>query len=188
MKKIKDFEKVEEAKDFKQIEPGPKLVKIVEVNDIEEKEYLEIKVDIASGELKGDFNRRKEQFGDWPQQGILRRSYKPQALPFFKRFVVAVEKSNDGFKFDFDEQKLVGKLFIANFGIEEYDNGEEIKESIKIQEARSIQSYKEGKIQIPKPKTLPQKDHEKYISNTNHKTNDPDSLSGMDIDSEDLPF
>ena len=181
MKKINDFEKVEEAQDFPKIQPGPQIVKIVAVEDMVDKEYLKIDVDIAHGDLKGEFSRRKEQFknDEWPNMGVLRRSYKPQALPFFKRFIVAVEKSNDGFKFDFDEQKLVGKFFVANFGIEEYDNGEEIKESIKIQEARSIQSYKEGKIQPPKEKRLDKKIHEKYESS---QTELPS------IDDEDLPF
>lgn len=183
MKKIDGFEKVEEAKDFAQISPGPQIVKIVAVEDKVDKEYLKIDVDIAQGEMKGEFQRRKDQFNadNWPNMGVLRRSYKPNALPFFKRFVVAVEKSNDGFKFDFDEQKLVGKYFVANFGIEEYDNGEEVKETVKIQEARSIQSFKDGKVKPPKEQRLDKKVHEKYEGSSS--ANDMPSA-----DETDFPF
>lgn len=184
MRKIEDFDKVKEATNFPKLEPGPQIVKIVEVIDVEDKEYLQVHVEIAHGDLKGEFQRQKEAFGadEWPAQGILRRSYKKKALPFFKRFIVAVEKSNEDFKFDFDEQKLVGRYFVANYGIEEYDNGTEIKESIKIQEARSVKSLKEGNIEIPKPKRLSKKEHDKYARKPEQ------AVPGIDISEDDLPF
>ena len=183
MKKIKDFDQVQEATAFPKLEPGPQIVQIIAVEDVLDREFLKIYFDIAHGDLKGEFNRLKEQFGDWPAQGTTYRSYKQKALPFFKRFVVAVEKSNPDFKFDFDEQKLVGKYFVANFGIEEYDNGEEIKTSVKMLEARSIPSYKEGKVEPPKPKLVDNATREKYAVGG---TIEPDP--NIVVDDDDLPF
>lgn len=183
MKTIKDFDQVQEATEFPKVEPGPQIVQILSVEDVLDKEYLKIEFDIAHGDLKGEFKRLQEQFGDWPAQGTTYRSYKQKALPFFKKFIVAVEKSNSGFKFDFDEQKLVGKYFVANFGLEEYDNGEEIKTSIKMQEARSIPAYKEGNIEAPKPKLVSEEVRQKYAtSGTIHP--DPEII----VPDDDLPF
>lgn len=185
MKKIEDFNEVQEAQDFKNVQPGPKVVKIVEVEDKEDKEYLKIAFDIAKGDMKGHFAEMKKNMGlsDWPIQGNTIKSYKKKALPFFKRFITAVEKSNEGYKFDFDEQKLVGKYFVANFGEEEYDNGSEIKTTVRMQEARSLQSLKDGKIQIPKKKTLSKEEHAKYEKQS---TQQNQKIEVPDLD--DLPF
>lgn len=173
MRKIENFEEVQELKD-QRLEEGPQIVVIKKVEDVTEKEYLRIEFDIANGDLKGMFESMSEQTGVWSNTGTLYKSYKQSALPYFKRFIVAVEKSNDNFKFDFDEQKLVGKYFVINYGIEEYEKDGEIKEGLKPVEARSIQSFKEGKIEVPKPKRL---------ERTNVQTNKTE----VEID-EDLPF
>ena len=47
------------------------------------------------------------------------RSYKTNALPFFKGFITAVEKTNPGYTWDWDEKKLIGKNVIAVFGEED---------------------------------------------------------------------
>lgn len=166
MRKIDNFEQVSEADERVSLEPGPKVCSVRKVTDVQEKEYLKIEFDITeAGPHKGTFERISNNIGEWPNQGILYRSYKTSALPYFKRFIVAIEKSNPGFKFDFNEQNLVSKVFVANFGIEEYDNGSEIKESLKVQEARSVQSLQDGKVQPPAPKRLPQSNHDKYKGN-----------------------
>lgn len=178
MRKIDNFEQVEEVKQLPRVEEGPYVAKIVKVEDFEDRQYLRIEFDIEQGDAKGSFKSLSDNIGQWPAQGVLYRSYKQNALPYFKRFIVAVEKSNSDYKFNFDEQTLVNKLFVANFGIEEYDNGTEIKESLKVQEARSIQSLKDGKIQTPKAKRLSQSEHDKYKS----------TQSMPEIPDSDLPF
>jgi len=168
MRKIDNFEQVSEVTERPNLEPGPKVSTILKVTDVPEKEYLKIEFDITEkGPHHRTYTNISNAIGEWPNQGIIYRSYKPSALPYFKRFIVAVEKSNSGYKFDFDEQSLVNKVFVANFGIEEYDTGNEIKETIKVQEARSLQSLDEGKVQPPAPKRLPQSDHDKYQGNAN---------------------
>lgn len=135
------------ASDFAQLKVAPYIVKIVDVEDNASKEYLKIFIDIADGELKGEFARQEEQFGAWPAQGIGYRSYKDSAMDFFTAFIVAVEKSNKGFIFNWDDPKcLKGKYFVANYGEEEYMKDNEIKTSVKIREYRSIESLKSGKI------------------------------------------
>ena len=57
--------------------------------------------------------------------------------------------SNEGFKWDWDETKLVGKLFGGVFGEEEYEAG---KFATKLKFIRSTEKIEEAK--VPKVKTL----------------------------------
>lgn len=175
MKKIEGFEAVEEVLSNDNLEPGPHVVEIKKVEDNVDREYLRVEFDISRGDHKGKFAEMEKNTGTWPNMGVLYKSYKPKALPYFKRFIVAVEKSNDNFKFDFDEQKLVGKLFVANYGIEEWLDGNEVRESLKPVEARSLQAFKEGNIEVPKPKRI-----EKEV--------DTHTEPSVKIEDDDLPF
>lgn len=159
MRKIENWEEIKNGIDevvtFENLEAGQYPCKILEVQDVEDKEYLMIKFDIVKGDFAGIFKKQEEQFGKFPSQGIMYWSYKASAQKFYASKITAVEKSNDGYKYKlFEEQKLVGKYFVANFGEEEYLDGNELKVSLKVQEVRSAIAYKEGKIKTPKRKTL----------------------------------
>ena len=155
MKPIKDYDLINEAGDFKRLPAGIYLAKITDVQDKADREYLEIRCEIAKGEYEG-------YFGALVAAGLRDssthiRSYKTSALPFFKAFITAVEKSNPGYKWDWDERKLIGKYAIAVFGEEEYlDKDGNVKVSVKLQEYRSIEAYKEGKVKVPPLKKLPE--------------------------------
>lgn len=154
MKQINNWEELKADEGFKSVKPGPYIVKIVEVEDVASSEYLKIKFDIAEGELKGEYARQQETFGNWPNQATIYKSYKDSCGQYFKRFITAVEKSNPGYVWDWDERKLVGKLFVANFGEEEDDYNGEFKIKLKVREERSIEAFKNGDIKVPKLKKL----------------------------------
>ena len=124
MKRV-DITNVQEAGEFKQMPAGPYVCIIRNVEDDEDKEYLRIHYDIAAGEYKGHFDELRANHPDWSTVGSYVRSYKPNALPFFKRFCSAVSKSNGNFVFDggsvnCDEKSLIGKRIGINFQDEEY--------------------------------------------------------------------
>ena len=154
MKKF-NLEEVEVREEGLTLEPGQYLCEIIRVEDVPEKEYLKIGFDIIDGEFKNFISLIHARTGKWPNMGILYKSYKQSALSYFKRFIVAVEKSNADYSFNFDEQTLLHKKFVGNFGIEEWltDEGE-VRESVKLDEARSVESWKAGKIKTPQPKRL----------------------------------
>ena len=182
MKKIENWKEIKEQGtedvSFVNLEPGQYVAVIKEVIDVVEKEYLKIKFDIIYPEKYKDFfYQQMEKFGEWPSQGYLYRSYKETAQRFFTSFIIAVEKSNDNFTWNFDETKLVGKKFVANFGEEEYENQEgDIKVSLKCREVRSTKAYKEGKVKDLKFKALPGRE----------RTEDPQT--NLDEVDESLPF
>lgn len=160
MKVVQNWSDVKEAGESRPIPRGIYICKVEDATDVGEKEYLKVKFDIAdvadpaNQEFIGEMGSRNEQFKSWPNVGTITKSYKKSALPFFKAFITAIEKSNPGFIWRWDETTLKGKLFVAVFGEEEWWNGEEIRVNCKVQEVRSIPAYKEGNIKLPELKKM----------------------------------
>lgn len=175
MKKIDNFDLINEAGEFRRLPAGIYGVVITDVVDKPEDEYLEVYCDITKGEYK-DYFKTLVQNG-LPDRSKHIRSYKTNALPFFKAFITAVEKTNNGFKWDWDEKKLIGKNAIAVVGEEEYlDKNGEVKIGSKIVEFRSLEAYKSGKIVVPALKKLPE------------NTIAAPTTTTVDVTDDELPF
>lgn len=159
MKPIENYDLVNEAGEFKRVPPGAYGVVITNVIDNPEREYLEVYCDITKGEYANYFKSLVES--GMKDSSLHIRSYKTKALPFFKAFITAIEKTNPGYKWDWDEKKLIGKKVIAVFGEEEYrDNQGNIRIASRVVEYRSYDAYKEGRIKIPELKKLPESSEE----------------------------
>ena len=71
----------------------------------------------------------------------------------FKRFITSVEKSNQGYIWNWDERSLINKMFGGVFGREEYkDENEEYRFVVKCRYANSIDRIRSGNFTIPKDK------------------------------------
>ena len=92
MKPIEGYDLVTEAGELLKLPAGPQACKIIEVIDVPEKEYLDVYFDIVEGKYKGYFATLQANTGK--NYGRITRSYKANALPFFKAFITAVTKSN----------------------------------------------------------------------------------------------
>lgn len=164
---------------FEQLQEGPIFVKIVSAVDVPEKEYLKLELETKSGYGKQYY----VQFNKWPNALTKYVSYKDSAISFFKASITAIEKSNAGFVFNFDERTLVGKYVYANLGYEEYMNDSGIvDQALKCVELRSKEAYDAGKIKTPKLK--------KYTGGNNFG-NTPQrqqNTPSIDINESDLPF
>lgn len=182
--KPKGYDEVEESEVVSGggLEVGIYPVQIKCVKDVSDKEYLEIQFDIVKDKkYAGYFAKLKENLDieNWPNQGIYRASYKETATKFFKAFITAVQKSNQGYVWNWNEQSLVGKYFVAVFGQEEYEYEGEVKVSVKIREPRSIEAWQKGEIKIPELKKLKKKETQV----------DPfAALATQPISDADLPF
>ena len=139
---------------------GPQVCRILKVEDVEEKEYLKIYFDIISGDFKGYFTTLYDRIGEFPNQGVVIRSYKSTAYSMLKSFVIALEKSNTLYDFEksgFDFNSFVNKQMVVLFAEEEIpylDDQGKIKIVVKPREVRSIAALKEGKIKVPDLKKL----------------------------------
>lgn len=149
MEKILNWDSVETAGESKPLKPGVYGLVIKKVANRPEAECLDVWVDITKGEFEGYFERVGNDAGKYI------RSYKEKALPFFKAFITAVEKSNSGYVWDWDETKLVGKNIIGEFGEEEYVSKEgERKTIVKCRNFRSLEAFRDGKCKVPELKKL----------------------------------
>jgi len=144
------------------------------------KEFLKIGFDIAEGKYK-DFYQKKlandtrenpKWSGIWT---VFTEGYEPNTTNSkFKGLITSIEASNEGFSFDFDEQKLVNKKVGLVFREEEFEGFDgEIKTATKPFRACVYDKTEEAK--IPNKKTL----------STKSEAND-DFVTISDND--DLPF
>lgn len=130
---------------------------IKNVTDYPVDEYIKVDFDINEGEHKGMFSRIAENMTDWPYDASDRRYYRARALPFFKAFITAVEKSNPGYSFkgtNGDFAQLKGKIVVvvfADYEIPVPDEANDFKPKVraKFKEFRSLQAKEEGKIKVP---------------------------------------
>lgn len=180
MKKFENWDKVE-AKipgEFETLKPGGYICKILQVKAEENdgtKSYdtlLRIFFDIAEGEYKDyfkkQFERRKEQNPDAKWPGMYYQPVKADDLGYFKGFITAIEKSNPGYKWNWDEKTLVGKLFGGIFGEEEYEgNDGSIKTKVRCRFIRSVDTVRSGDFKIPELKPLKLKNTSSYTSTEN---------------------
>lgn len=150
-----DWNNVQEAQDFPSLPVGGYVCGIVRVEDLPEKEYLRVEYDIADGQYKNFYRNQQQRNPDWHWGGVLIRSYKEKALPFFKAFLTSVEKSNSGYKFNNDEKTLVRKLVGLVLGEEEYtkNNGDTGKR-LYVASVHSVDAIKKGDFKVPELKKL----------------------------------
>lgn len=133
--------------------PTAEIVRIYSVKDIAEYKRLEITFDIHEGQDRGLFDRcsKERNNGKWWYQGKYSVSYDDKYMQSFKAFITALEDSNPGFKFDGDENKLVGLVGCCVFGeVEETMKDGTNLVLVKPRWFRSVQAYREGKIELPK--------------------------------------
>lgn len=159
MKRINNWENIKENNGFEKLPVGGYIIKILNVQDVSDKEYLKVSFDIAEGDHKGFFKKQYDEDSradkKWPNAGSFVRSYKSTAESMFKGFANAIENSNKGFKFDFDEKKLVGKQVGIVVGLEEYvtQNGA-VRERTYVSAVRSVDTIKKGDFKVPELKKL----------------------------------
>lgn len=129
---------------------------VAEISDIElntEKQYLKIFLDIAEGELAGYYEKLYEARDFWALTNY--RSYKPNALPFFKQFVSAVEASNKKYKWNGDERKLLRKNVGIILQAEEYTKQTgEVGERLVVSKYVPVDDIKKGNFKVPEKKWL----------------------------------
>lgn len=170
MKAIENWEKVQAAKSARPLEPGGYVCKIqgAKLKEYQGKngsfERLEVALDIEEGEFSGyyrqDFENQNTEDRRW--KGIL-RLYLPAgngseidaySARVLKAFAEAVEDSNPGYHWDWEEKRLKDKLVGILFRNEEWSvNG---RTGWKTQPFRAIDvdSVRQKKYQTPKDKPL----------------------------------
>lgn len=105
--------------------PGGYIMQITKVTNQPQNERIELEVDIAEGPFTGYYRDLSERKQFWGAKFV--KSYKANALPFFRAFIEIIQECNSdtsglviGDFEDIDETKLVGKRFGMVYGMKEY--------------------------------------------------------------------
>lgn len=198
MRKI-DLTKIEEFKTFARVPAGGYIAVILGVKDVpfDEKtqrgDYLEVSYDIAEGEYKAFYTKRKKENG-WELPNF-RVYYSEKSLPFYKGFVTALQKSNPKYKYSDNEQNMVRCLIGIVLGDEEYQNQKgQVRVRTNVVERHSVDIIKKGEFEVPEIKKL-EISNKSSTSNSNpfaKKENNVEAddfdFFGGDSDEEDTPF
>lgn len=136
-----------------------------QVKDGTNGQYLQIAYDIAEGQykdyFKGLFDAKKDELKKWstyffvnlPKDDGSEKDGWTKRL--FKTFTNALEDSNEGYHFDWDETKFKGKLIGGLFHYEEYKrNDGKIGRSTKMRNVCSVEKVRSGNFKLPDDKLL----------------------------------
>jgi hypothetical protein len=160
MKKIENYENVQASSgSFARPTAGGYICKIVNVEDVPmndkgKGDYLRIEYDIADGDFKGYY---KEQFDRWGGvwNASFIRSYKEKALGMMKHFTNCIERSNTGYKWEWEEKTLIGTLVGLVLGEEEYLNSSgDVRVKLVVNQVKTIDEIENGDFKVPKIKKL----------------------------------
>lgn len=144
--------------DFKRLEPGPYVAKVVTMTDFPEKEYVKLVYDIAEGPNAGFYS------DDWglqhPYAHQVFLSYKEKALGMLKGRLEAIQASNPGFDpfAAWDAGRLdmfAGRVLGVNLQEEEYERSDgETGTRLSVCQVVPAQDVRDGKVRARAKKTL----------------------------------
>ena len=112
----------------------------------------------ATGEYKDfykkQFDSRRQADPNTKWGGTYRQLTHGDSLPFFKGVMTSVEKSNPGYRWNWEEKSLVGKFFGGIFQREDFETSDgQRKIATKCVQVRSLDGLKDAK--VPEDKRLP---------------------------------
>lgn len=195
MKAISNWNEVKAAADRQKLPAGGYVVKIMNavVNTYKDKderpfEKLEISIDIIEGEYKDFYanDYRSQQQEDKRWKGVL-RLYVPTddgserdewTKSRLKAVTDAIEDSNPGYHWGWDEKELKGKIVGCLFREEEWEFGDRTGWTTRPFKMIPAENIRAGKFSIPEKKPL------KKSGDAVTKMDEPPENISMD----DLPF
>jgi hypothetical protein len=170
IKPIANWDSVQASNgDFERLEAGGYVIQILNVKQEKSSKGSDMLVlfyDIAEGESQGYFkrnhDRRKASNPEAKWQGIhymilpaegQSEDFRKMNEQRLKALTNAVEESNSGYKWNWDETTLKGKMVGGLFGREEYKgNDGEYRWSTKLRFFASLETIRTGKFNVPKDK------------------------------------
>lgn len=192
MRAFAGYEKARVITDTERIPVGGYVVKILNAEEVTFSNGgrgLKLSFDVVDGDYKDFFKKNYEQQRQedrkWKGNITL---YVPKedgsemdawTANKFKTNMSAIEESNSGYHWDWNEQGLKGKVVGAIFRNREYEYNGSTGFFSECCQLKTVEAIREGKYKIPKDKLL-----------NKAKTNAPDgNIEGfIPTDDEDLPF
>lgn len=185
-----DYESVQSYKDRPQLPVGGYVMRIMgaEVKENRVGQYVQISMDIAEGQYKDFFAndyRSQDSNKKWhcnyllnvpTDDGSERDGWNKRR---FKTFTEALEESNDGYHFDWDEKKFKGMSIGGLFNIREWKDGDRRGRSTNLAQVCSVEKIRSGKYKLPK---------DQLLSDTGSTTSENAPGGYTVVHDDDLPF
>ena len=166
---IKRFEDYEATKSYGEVQVLPKggyVLKIMGAEVLQNKvgQYVKISCDIAEGEYAdyyaNDYRNQTSEDKKWRCNYLLNvpnddgSEKDGWTKRRFKTVIEALEESNAGYHFDWDEKKFKGKKIGGLFNEREYEANGAIKKSTNLAQLCSVEKITSGTYQLPEDKLL----------------------------------
>lgn len=194
IKHFGDYDKVQGYQDRPQLPVGGYVMRIMgaEVKENRIGQYVQVSMDIAEGQYKDFFAedyRAQDQNKKWHCNYLLNVPLDDGSEKDgwtkrrFKTFTEALEASNDGYHFDWDEKKFKGLMIGGLFNIREWktDDGQRGR-STNLAQVCSVEKIRTGKYKLPKDQLL--KDSDSADSSSTNTTSGGFTV----VHDDDLPF
>ena len=162
MRKIENYDSIQASSgEFARPGNGGYILEIVNVTDVpfnaqtRKGDYLRIDYDIAAGDFKGYYTAQNERFGGGKCYANVIKSYKEKALGMFKHFTNCVEESNPGFKWNWQEDNLVGCRFGATLQEDEYEPTDgSLGTRLIVKDIKTVKQIMDGDFKVPTTKKM----------------------------------
>lgn len=190
IKQFNDFDKTQAYAETKQLPRGGYVCRIVGAKAEENSDgnqYVKIAFDIAEGEYKDFFqdkfdqntNEDKKWSGVYTlnvpkDDGTEKDTWTKRR---FKTFTNALEDSNNGYHFDWDESKFKDKLVGMIFNYREYEFNGMTGMTPNVARVTSVEEIRKGEYKIPQDRLLNKKKAESISSFVNV----PESATEVEI-------
>ena len=167
IKRFNDYNETQAYTDFQQLPKDGYVLRIMgaEVCENSKGEYIKISCDLAEGEYKdfyaNEYRNQQQEDKKWhcnyllnvpnddgsEQDGWTKRR--------FKTVIAALEDSNPGYHFDWDEKKFKGKLVGGLFNEREYEaNDRTVKRTTNLAQMCAVEKIRSKTFKLPKDKLL----------------------------------
>ena len=167
IKRFNDYNETQAYTDFQQLPKDGYVLRIMgaEVCENSKGEYIKISCDIAEGEYKdfyaNEYRNQQQEDKKWhcnyllnvpnddgsEQDGWTKRR--------FKTVIAALEDSNPGYHFDWDEKKFKGKLVGGLFNEREYEaNDRTVKRTTNLAQMCAVEKIRSKTFKLPKDTLL----------------------------------
>lgn len=154
------YDEAQAASEFKVIEPGNYAAVICKVSEgvtPNGSEYIEFWIDIIDGEFTRYYEKdyKSQTVGEKKWRGTVRFFTSERALPMLKAAITAIEESNPGYKFDWDDTTVKGKKVGVSIRREQYEATDgTLKFTTRPFAFRDIKKVISGELEVPKDKLL----------------------------------
>lgn len=195
IKRFGDYDKTKAYGDIPVLPKGGYILKIMgaEVCENQNGQYIKISCDVAEGEYRSffthEYTNQQQEDKKWHcnyllnvpnDDGTERDGWTKRR---FKTVTEALESSNAGYHFDWDEKKFKGKLIGGLFNEREYQkNDGGVGKAINLAQLCSVEKIRSGNYKLPDDKLLANRPGTAPAPSTD------DFMSIPDGSSEALPF